>query len=66
MTATALIRLSLTDFRSYPTAEVELGPGVTTLVGDNGQGKTNVVEALAYLATLGSHRTATDVSSPPL
>jgi DNA replication and repair protein RecF len=54
--------LSLTDFRSYPTAEVELGPGVTTLVGDNGQGKTNVVEALAYLATLGSHRVATDAA----
>lgn len=54
--------LSLTDFRSYATAEVELGPGVTTLVGDNGQGKTNVVEALAYLATLGSHRVATDAS----
>ena len=54
--------LSLTDFRSYPTAEVPLGPGVTTLVGDNGQGKTNVVEALAYLATLGSHRVATDAA----
>jgi DNA replication and repair protein RecF len=54
--------LSLTDFRSYPSAEVELGPGVTTLVGDNGQGKTNVVEALAYLATLGSHRVATDAA----
>jgi len=54
--------LSLTDFRSYPTAEVPLGPGVTTLVGDNGQGKTNVVEALAYLATLGSHRVATNAA----
>ncbi len=54
--------LSLTDFRSYPVAEVALGPGVTTLVGDNGQGKTNVVEALAYLATLGSHRVATDAA----
>jgi DNA replication and repair protein RecF len=54
--------LSLTDFRSYPTAEVALGPGPTTLVGDNGQGKTNVVEALAYLATLGSHRVSTDAA----
>jgi len=54
--------LSLTDFRSYAVAEVPLGPGVTTLVGDNGQGKTNVVEALAYLATLGSHRVATDAA----
>jgi len=54
--------LSLTDFRSYPTAEVSFGPGVTTLVGDNGHGKTNVVEALAYLATLGSHRVAGDAA----
>ena len=54
--------LSLHDFRSYATAEIELGPGVTTLVGDNGQGKTNVVEALAYLATLGSHRVASDAA----
>ncbi|WP_336921477.1 DNA replication/repair protein RecF [Aquipuribacter sp. SD81] len=54
--------LSLSDFRSYPAAEVELGPGATTLVGDNGQGKTNVVEALGYLATLGSHRVATDAA----
>lgn len=54
--------LSLHDFRSYATAEIELRPGVTTLVGDNGQGKTNIVEALAYLATLGSHRVATDAA----
>lgn len=52
--------LSLIDFRSYPSAEVPLGPGVTTLVGLNGQGKTNVAEAIGYLATLGSHRVATD------
>ena len=52
--------LSLTDFRSYPSAEVPLGPGVTTIVGPNGQGKTNLVEALGYVATLGSHRVATD------
>jgi DNA replication and repair protein RecF len=52
--------LSLTDFRSYPEAELELTPGVTALVGPNGQGKTNLVEALGYLATLGSHRVATD------
>src|SRR4051794_19867770 len=52
--------LSLTDFRSYEAAEVDLEPGVTAFVGPNGQGKTNLVEALGYLATLGSHRVATD------
>jgi DNA replication and repair protein RecF len=52
--------LSLTDFRSYARAELALTPGVTTFVGPNGQGKTNLVEAIGYLATLGSHRVATD------
>ncbi len=52
--------LSVTDFRSYPQAELPLGPGITTLVGPNGQGKTNLVEAVGYLATLSSHRVATD------
>src|SRR3954449_2123696 len=52
--------LSLVDFRSYETAELELTPGVTALVGPNGQGKTNLVEALGYVATLGSHRVALD------
>jgi DNA replication and repair protein RecF len=52
--------LSVVDFRSYPEAELELEPGVTALVGPNGQGKTNLVEALGYLATLDSHRVATD------
>ncbi len=55
-----LTRLSLTDFRSYEAAEVMLGPGVTTFVGANGQGKTNLVEAAGYLATFASHRVATD------
>lgn len=55
-----LRHLSVADFRSYPTAELALEPGVTTLVGSNGQGKTNLVEAAGYLATLGSHRVATD------
>ncbi len=50
--------LSLTDFRSYPAAELPLDAGVTALVGPNGQGKTNLVEAIGYLATLGSHRVA--------
>ena len=52
--------LSLVDFRSYPTAELALEPGPTVLVGPNGQGKTNLVEAIGYVATLGSHRVATD------
>jgi DNA replication and repair protein RecF len=52
--------LSVTDFRSYPAADLELEPGVTALVGPNGQGKTNLVEALGYLATLSSHRVALD------
>ncbi|MEU4949800.1 DNA replication/repair protein RecF [Streptomyces lavendulae] len=52
--------LSLADFRSYARAEVPLAPGVTALVGPNGQGKTNLVEAIGYLATLGSHRVSSD------
>ncbi|MEU2082212.1 DNA replication/repair protein RecF [Streptomyces albus] len=52
--------LSLADFRSYARAEVPLGPGVTAFLGPNGQGKTNLVEAVGYLATLGSHRVAAD------
>jgi len=52
--------LQLTDFRSYTTAQVEFGEGVTTLVGRNGHGKTNVVEAVRYLSTFSSHRVATD------
>jgi DNA replication and repair protein RecF len=53
-------RLELTDFRSYARVEVELEPGPNVLVGANGYGKTNLVEALGYVATLGSHRVATD------
>lgn len=52
--------LTLKDFRSYESADLELAPGVTTFVGLNGQGKTNIVEAIGYLATLGSHRVAQD------
>ena len=55
-----LTRLALTDFRSYPELSLELGPGVTTFSGPNGEGKTNLVEAIGYLATLGSHRVALD------
>ncbi len=52
--------LQLVDFRSYPDADVALDAGVTTFVGRNGQGKTNLVEAIRYLSVLGSHRVATD------
>ncbi|MFF6955288.1 DNA replication/repair protein RecF [Streptomyces sp. NPDC008317] len=52
--------LSLADFRSYARAEVPLDPGVTAFVGPNGQGKTNLVEAVGYLAALSSHRVSTD------
>jgi DNA replication and repair protein RecF len=55
-----LTRLALTDFRSYAAADLALGPGVTTLLGPNGEGKTNVVEAAGYVSTLGSHRVGTD------
>ena len=43
-------RLELTDFRNYEHLEVEFEPGNNILVGPNGQGKTNIVEAVAYLA----------------
>jgi len=49
-------KLALTNFRSYPTLELELSPGVTTFVGDNGSGKTNIAESLIYLSFLSSHR----------
>ncbi|MFF2522404.1 DNA replication/repair protein RecF [Streptomyces liangshanensis] len=52
--------LSLADFRSYARVEVPLDPGVTVFVGANGQGKTNLVEAVGYLASLGSHRVSSD------
>jgi DNA replication and repair protein RecF len=51
-------RLELVDFRNYPAATFELTTGVTAVIGDNGQGKTNFAEALAYLATLSSMRGA--------
>lgn len=52
--------LSLADFRSWPALELELAAGSTALIGANGQGKTNLVEALGFVATLGSHRVAAD------
>jgi DNA replication and repair protein RecF len=53
-------RLSLTDYRNYERAELELTPGATVFVGRNGQGKTNLVESIGYLSTLGSHRVSGD------
>jgi DNA replication and repair protein RecF len=55
-----LEHLSLTDFRSYAQVDLPLEPGVTVLVGSNGIGKTNLMEAIGYLATLSSHRVSTD------
>jgi DNA replication and repair protein RecF len=55
-----LTRLALTDFRSYPSADVSLAPGVTIFGGQNGEGKTNLVEAVGYVATLASHRVSQD------
>ncbi|HEY7054506.1 MAG TPA: DNA replication/repair protein RecF [Mycobacterium sp.] len=52
--------LGLRDFRSWPQADIDLEPGRTVFVGPNGYGKTNLVEALWYSSTLGSHRVATD------
>lgn len=52
--------LSLVDFRNYATAELALHPGPNVLVGRNGQGKTNLAEAVVFLATLGSHRVSSD------
>jgi DNA replication and repair protein RecF len=49
-------KLALTNFRSYKSLELELDPGPTTFIGNNGSGKTNIVESLIYLAYLSSHR----------
>ncbi|GAA1949489.1 DNA replication/repair protein RecF [Microbacterium aquimaris] len=53
-------QLSLVDFRNYAAADVSLHPGPNVFVGRNGQGKTNLAEAIAYFATLGSHRVSQD------
>ena len=52
--------LQVVDFRSWERADLSFEPGATVLVGPNGQGKTNLVEAIGYVATLSSHRVATD------
>ncbi len=53
--------LQVTDFRNWERADLELAPGVTVLAGANGGGKTSLVEAIDYVATLGSHRVAGDI-----
>ena len=53
--------LQLADFRSYAAVDVALGAGVSVFVGANGQGKTNLVEAVEYLSTLSSHRVAAEL-----
>lgn len=57
-----LTALDLTDYRSYPRLSLPVRPGITVLVGRNGQGKTNIVEALWYLSTLSSHRVPHDAA----
>lgn len=57
-----LTALDLYDFRSYEHQTLFFQPGITVIVGPNGQGKTNLVEAVWYLATLGSHRVAHDAA----
>ncbi|MGO2110047.1 MAG: DNA replication/repair protein RecF [Pseudoclavibacter sp.] len=54
--------LWLRDFRNYAAAELALDPGAHVFVGSNGQGKTNLVEAIGYLAHLSSHRVSSDAA----
>lgn len=54
--------LSLSDFRNYSNAEITFTPGANLIIGRNGQGKTNLVEAIAYFASLSSHRVSNDVA----
>lgn len=52
--------VALDDFRSYRHAVVEFAPGTTVLLGSNGQGKTNLVEAVSYLSAFSSHRVSAE------
>lgn len=52
--------IQLTNFRSYENLELELRPGITSFIGSNGEGKTNIVESIGFLAYLRSHRTSSD------
>ena len=53
-------KFTLRDFRSWDAVTIEPGPGITLFLGPNGHGKTNLLEALGYLATLSSHRVSSD------
>lgn len=53
-------QLQVTDFRSWSNADLALDPGITVFIGANGQGKTNLVEAIGYVAALSSHRVSSD------
>ncbi|MGO1775759.1 MAG: AAA family ATPase, partial [Agrococcus casei] len=55
-------RIELADYRNYERAALDLTPGATLFIGKNGQGKTNLVEAIGYVATLASHRVAGDAA----
>ena len=57
-----LERLEVVEFRNHDAVAVEFPPGVSVLVGPNGVGKTNLLEAVGYLATLGSHRVGQDAA----
>lgn len=57
-----VLKLGLIDYRNYESLDVEFDPHTNVLLGQNGQGKTNVVEAIAYLATFSSHRVAADAA----
>jgi DNA replication and repair protein RecF len=52
--------LSLTNFRSYPSLDLEFAPGNSIFIGENGEGKTNIVESIIYLSLLESHRVSSD------
>ncbi|MFC5281697.1 DNA replication/repair protein RecF [Arcanobacterium canis] len=54
--------LALNDFRSYREVVLTFEPGINVFVGENGQGKTNLVEAIGYLSTFSSHRVAADAA----
>jgi DNA replication and repair protein RecF len=51
-------KVRFTNFRNYKTAEVDFFPGVNLIHGSNGQGKTNLVEAINFFGSLSSHRVA--------
>ena len=55
-----LNHLSLKNYRSYSELELPLDKGITIFIGRNGEGKTNIVESILYLAFLSSHRTSSD------